>query len=709
MNIRQSSIVDFLFIMKTRKLDRLRNIGIAAHIDAGKTTLTERILYFSGNIHKIGETHSGDSQMDTTKQERDRGITISAAATQIQWKWQENAHTINIIDTPGHVDFTIEVERALRVLDGLVMLFDSVSGVEPQSETVWQQADRYEVPRIAFINKMDKNGANAEKVIQAMKEEFKANAIALQIPIGEGDDFQGVIDLVQMQALIWEDETPIVQAIPQTLQAAAEAARTELLECLAELDEALFEVYFDNPASITVEMLHSIIRKATIERTIVPVLMGAAYRNKGVQPLLNGMVAYLPSPSDITTIKGTHPETEAEMALSVTPDAPFAALAFKVTLDERNRKFTFMRVYAGQLKAGDTVLNMRTGQRQRISHLYQVHANKRERIENVQAGDIVAITGVKDLRTGDTLADMAQPVVLESLHIPKPVIGVAIEPKQANDLDKLSIALHKLMEEDPTFAVRYEKETGQTIIRGMGELHLDVITKRLIDDFNIPLSIGQPKVSYRERLTKTIRHRERLKKFTGGPGLFAEIEVEIGPADIDFLESADYLDGKKRLQFVDEITGGVIPKEYIPSVEKGFEAMMNSGIVAGYPMQHLKVRLIDGMTHSNESKPLAFELVAKDAFKAAAPLSAPQLLEPVMSVQVTTPEAYLGSIIGDLHRRQASITNQTSIHGRVVLHADVPLANMFGYIAPLRALSAGRANFSMVLKGYEAVKGEVLV
>ncbi len=690
---------------------KIRNVGIAAHSDAGKTTLTERILYFSGKIHKIGETHSGDSQMDSNKQEKARGITISSAATQIEWTWQNEANIINIIDTPGHVDFTIEVERALRVLDGLVMVFDSVSGVEPQSETVWQQANRYSVPRIAFVNKMDKSGANFEQVVSQMNEQLQANAIALQLPIGEGDDFDGVIDLVCLQALVWEGkaEQPTIQAIPERLQTLAQAARNELIETLAEYDDELINAYFEAPETITTAMLEKVIREATLARAIVPVMMGAAYRNKGVQPLLDAIVAYLPNPIDAKTISGTHPETEERIEIPIDINAPFSALVFKVVLDERNRRFVFMRVYTGQLKVGDVVLNMRLDEQQRISHLYQVHANKRERIKYVQAGDIVAITGVKNLRTGDTLSAINQPIVLGDLHIPKPVIGVAIEVKRTKDLDKLGIALHQLTEEDPTFKVEFNHETGQTIMRGMGELHLEVLTQRLQDDFDIPLNIGQPEVAYREVFTRTIRHRERLKKFTGGPGLFAEIEVEIGPADEDFLASAAYLKGEKRLQFVDEITGGVIPKEYIPSIEKGFVAMMNTGILKGYPMQHLKVRLLDGKTHSNESKPLAFELVAKEAFKNAAVLAAPQILEPVMSVQVTTPEDYLGSIIGDIHRRQGMVNNQTTAHNRITVHAEVPLANMFGYIAPLRGMSAGRAVFSMVLKGYERVKTGVFV
>ena len=688
-----------------KKLRLLRNIGIAAHIDAGKTTLTERILYYSGKIHKIGETHSGDSQMDTSKHEKAKGITISAAATQIEWQWQNEPYTINIIDTPGHVDFTIEVERALRVLDGLVVLFDSVSGVEPQSETVWQQANRYKVPRMAFVNKMDKSGANFEKVVQQMNDAFQLMAIPLQVPIGAGDDFVGVVDLVTMEALVWENdaEQPSILPIPNELVDASQTARQLLLETIAEHDDELLEQYFEAANSISVETIQRCIRQATLDRKIVPVMLGAAYRNKGVQPLLNAITQYLPSPSDVETLSGTNVETEEIVTIEPNTTAPFTALAFKVVLDEQNRKLTFIRVYAGQLSAGDSVLNIRTEQKQRISHLYQIHATKKERVEKVQAGDIVAVTGMKNVRTGDTLTAMDFPVALESLFIPDPVIGIAIEATSNKDSDKLGLALNKLMEEDPTFRVEINEETGQTIIRGMGELHLEIIVLRLRDDFGIELNTGQPKVTYREVITKTVRHRERLKKFTGGPGLFAEIEVEVSPADEEFLKSEAFVNGQKRLQFVDEITGGVIPKEYIPSVQKGFETMMNNGILAGYPMANLKVRLLDGKTHSNESKPLAFELAAKDAFKATMPLAAPQLLEPVMAVTVTTPDDYLGKIIGDLNRRRAIITEQTTEHGRIVVKATVPLAEMFGYIGQLRSLSAGRAIYSMLFEKYAPV------
>ena len=484
---------------------------------------------------------------------------------------------------------------------------------------------------------------------------------------------------------------------------ASQTARQLLLETIAEHDDELLEQYFEDSNSITVEAIQRCIRQATLDRKIVPVMLGAAYRNKGVQPLLDAIAQYLPSPSDVETLTGTNTETEETVTIAPDADAPFTALAFKVVLDEQNRKLTFIRVYAGELSIGNAVLNIRTGQKQRISHLYQIHATKKERVEKVQAGDIVAVTGIKNVRTGDTLTAMDFPVALESLFVPDPVIGIAIEAASNKDSDKLGLALNKLMEEDPTFRVEVNTETGQTIIRGMGELHLEIIVLRLRDDFGIDLNTGQPEVTYREVITKTVRHRERLKKFTGGPGLFAEIEVEVSPADEDFLKSETFVNGQKRLQFVDEITGGVIPKEYIPSVEKGFEAMMNNGTLAGYPLANLKVRLLDGKTHSNESKPLAFELVAKDAFKATMPLAAPQMLEPVMAVTVTTPDDYLGKIIGDLNRRRAIITEQTTEHGRIVVKATVPLAEMFGYVSKLRSLSAGRATYSMLFEKYAPV------
>ncbi len=694
--------------MKARVLNRLRNIGIAAHIDAGKTTLTERILYYAGRIHRVGETHDGGSQMDTRKMEKEKGITISAASTQVNWSWMGEEYTYNIIDTPGHVDFMIEVERALRVLDGMICLFDAVSGVEPQTETVWRQANRYGVPRIAFVNKMDRMGADMEKVITDIRQKLKANALAIQLPIGKEDDFVGIIDLIEMEAFVWDekDQCSIVP-IPEDLMKQAEEYRIQLLESLSEFDEELMEKYLDDKDAITAEEIRKILRQATLSMGVVPVLCGSAYKNKAVQPLMGAVAAYLPSPSDSETITGTDPDSGEEMDIRIDPESPFSALAFKVAFDRQNRKLTFIRIYSGTLSAGDTVRNMRIDGKQRIGHLYLMHADKQESIKKAIAGDIVALMGVKDIRTGDTLVDMDHAMVLESLFIPEPVIGMALEPKKTGDLDRLGIALSKLSEEDPTFKVKVDNETGQTIIRGMGELHLEYLISRIEDDFNIPCTTGRPMVSYREELTQSVVHRERLKKFTGGPGLFAEIEVEISPADASYLESPAFLEKGRRLQFVDEIVGGVIPKEYISSVEKGFRSVMDNGLLAGYPIEHMKVRLIDGKTHSNESKPLAFELVAKEAFRNAFPKTEPGLLEPMMQVEVTTPDEYLGAIIGDLNRKRALIKGQESESGSVLLKADVPLSEMFGYIGQLRAMSSGRAAFSMIFSHYAGVPSKM--
>lgn len=689
--------------MKTRVLQRLRNIGIAAHIDAGKTTLTERMLYYSGRIHKIGETHTGNSEMDSTKQEKSRGITISSAATFTQWNWKDQLFDINIIDTPGHVDFMIEVERALRVLDGMVAVFDSVSGVEPQSETVWRQANRYFVPRIAFVNKMDKMGADFFKVVHQIEEKLGSPSVAIQIPIGSEDQFLGMVDLISMKAYLWNQSDKnqfLVTNIPDEIMEEARKYRIVLLETLAEFDEDFLEKYFDDMNSISEADVYRVLRKATVDMELVPVLMGAAYKNKGVQPLMDAIAALLPSPMDMNEIVGKHPETEETITIPTTSEAPFSALVFKILLDQQNRKMTFIRVYSGSLKTGESLLNVRTGQKVRVGHLYQVHANKHHNISSVESGDIAALMGVKDLRTGDTLSALDHPISLETLFVPEPVISMAIEPKLTKDLDKLGIALHKLSDEDPTFKVVVDQESGQTIIKGMGELHLEVLIQRLEDDFKIPILSGAPRVSYRETLGKTVRHRERLKKFTGGPGLFAEIEVELGPADAEFLESDAFKNEGQRLQFINEITGGAIPKEFIPSVRKGFESMMDNGVLEGYPLEHMKVRLLDGKTHSTESKPLAFELVAKEAFKVMAPLAEPQLLEPLMSVEVTTPSDYIGNIIGDLNRRRAIIKAQELEENHVLLRADVPLAEMFGYVGQLRALSSGRAVFNMVFSCY---------
>ncbi len=693
--------------MKIRNINQLRNIGIAAHIDAGKTTLTERILYYTGKIHKLGETHNGVSQMDTKEMEKAKGITISAAVTQVNWNWDEATYTFNIIDTPGHVDFTIEVERALRVLDGMIALFDAVAGVEPQSETVWRQANRYKVPRIAFINKMDRMGADFAKVVADIKNKLNAIPLPLQIPVGQEDSFRGIVDLLKMKAIIWNEEIFEEQEIPKKMIAEAQIARRNLLEVLAEVNEDFLEKYLEESVEIHIEDIYKAIRIATINMNVIPVLCGTAYKNKGVQPLMDAVAAFLPAPNDTEIINGVHSITKAEFILPTTVDAPFTALAFKIAFDKQHRKMAFIRIYSGMLKVGESIKLTRIGQKQRIGHLYQIHAEKQQSVKIAQAGDIVAIVGVKDIRTGDTLTALDIDMALETLFVPEPVISIALEAKQSSDLDKLGIALGKLAEEDPTFKIKVDNETGQTLIQGMGELHLEYLINRIQGDFKVPCVVGQPMVSYREALGTTVRHRERLKKFTGGPGLFAEIEVEIGPVDSIFLESDMFKKGETRLQFVNEIVGGVIPKEYISSVEKGFRLAMETGIRAGYPLEHLKVRLIDGKTHVNESKALAFELVAKDTFKEASPLAMPQLLEPIMSVEVTTPDDYIGSIIGDLNRRRAIIKGQTVEQGQVVLKADAPLAEMFGYIAQLRALSAGRANYTMTFNHYGVVPDKV--
>lgn len=694
--------------MRAKVLQRLRNIGIAAHIDAGKTTLTERILYYSGKIHKIGETHTGNSVMDSSKQEKARGITISSAATFTQWKWKDDIFDINIIDTPGHVDFMIEVERALRVLDGMVAVFDSVSGVEPQSETVWRQANRYQVPRLAFVNKMDKSGADFDKVVRQIRERLGSSAIPIQIPIMDNEEFVGIIDLITMQSWIWEQDDVVISNHIQNWEQEARMARMELLETLAELDESMLEQFLDDADQIQEADIRRVLRRATLDMEIVPVLMGAAYKNKGVQPLLDAIIAYLPSPMDIPKVEAQSKENGETMELDTHKDAPFSALVFKILLDDQNRKMTFIRVYSGQVQSGEHLMNARTGDKVRLGHLYQVHSNKQERIDGIQSGDIAAVMGLKEAKTGDTLCAKEFPVVLESLFIPEPVISVAIEPQLSKDLDKLGLALSKLSDEDPTFKVVIDPETGQTIIKGMGELHLEVLIQRLKDDFNIPILSGEPRVSFREALSHTVRHRERLKKFSGGPGLFAEIEVEIGPADADYLESDTFKVDGKRIQFVNEIVGGAIPKEFIPSVEKGFAAMMDHGILSGYPMTHLKVRLLDGKTHATESKPLAFELVAKEAFKQMAVQAGPVLLEPMMYVEVQTPSEYLGSIIGDINRRRGIISAQETGEHVASLNAAVPLGEMFGYIGQLRALSSGRATFNMSFSHYAEVPTQMV-
>lgn len=695
-------------MMRARRLMHLRNIGIAAHIDAGKTTMTERMLFYSGKTHKIGDTHTGDTTMDFKKAEKDRGITISSAATQTQWTWQKEAYTINIIDTPGHVDFTAEVERSLRVLDGLVVLFSAVSGVEPQSETVWRQADKYNVPRIGFVNKMDLAGADFAKVLQQMKEHFGVQPLALQVPIGEEDEFLGVVDLVTMQAYVWQDEEPQAVEIPEHLQASVKQARQMLLECLAEHNEVILRKYFEAPETISTEELYKAIRVATLNRSIVPMLCGSAYRKKGVQQLIDAVAAYLPSPLDKGAVLATLLDNEQEVERLPSKDEPFTALAFKVALDEQNRKVVYLRVYAGELEKGEFVLNARTQMRERLGTMFQMNGAKRERLSQISVGDIVAIIGLKDVRTGDTLSALEAPVRLESIDFPEPVVGMAIEVQNTKDLTKLSMALAKLQEEDPTFQVQIDQDTGQTIIRGMGELHLEVLLDRLQEDFEVACNVGQPEVTYKEAFTETVTYNHRLKKQGGGKGLFAQIAFDLGPADADFLESEEFKNGKTRLQFVNDIFGGSIPREYLPAVQKGFEAMLTEGILAGYALDSLKVRVFDGAIHKEDSKPLAFELCAKEGFRLAAPAAKPVLLEPIMAVEIHCPDDHIGTIMAGINRRRGLPKGLDEQVGHTVVKADIPLAELFGYTNHLRAATSGRASATLTFSHYAPAPLEVV-
>ena len=703
-----------------------RNIGIAAHIDAGKTTTTERVLYYTGLSHKIGEVHDGAATMDWMEQEQERGITITSAATKTNWKWQDENYTINIIDTPGHVDFTVEVERSLRVLDGVVALFCAVSGVEPQSETVWRQADRYKVPRIGFVNKMDRSGADFFNVVNDVREKLGANAIPMQVPIGSEERFRGVVDLITNQAIIWNEEdmgmTYEVIPIPEDLEDTVMEYREKLLESIAEYDESLMEKFFEDPDSITPEEMRAAIRKAVIGMSITPMFCGSAFKNKGVQAVLDAVCTFMPSPVDVDAIKGINPKTDKEELRKPSVDEPFAALAFKIATDPYVGRLAFFRVYSGALDAGSYVLNTRSDKKERISRLYQMHSNKQNPIDRVEAGDIAAAVGFKDLRTGDTICDEKRPIVLESMTFPEPVIGIAVEPKSQKDLDKLGMALTKLAEEDPTFRVRYDDETNQTIISGMGELHLEIIVDRLRREFKVECNQGQPQVNYKEALTTTISHRERLKKQTGGSGLFADMEFEIGPADQEFLDSEDFKNGKLKLQFDWAIVGGSIDRNYQKPIRDGFNAMMENGILAGYSIDSMKVRVFDGSMHAVDSKPIAFELCAKEGFRAAVPRTKPVLMEPIMKLEVVTPEEYVGSVIGDLNRRRGLPKGQEPrIGGAIAIQADVPLAEMFGYVTALRTITSGRASSTMEFSHYaeapagiakeviEKAKGEVKV
>jgi elongation factor G len=701
-----------------------RNIGIAAHIDAGKTTTTERVLYYTGMSHKIGEVHDGAATMDWMEQEQERGITITSAATKTNWKWKDQNYPMNIIDTPGHVDFTVEVNRSLRVLDGLVFLFCAVSGVEPQSETNWRLADNYKVPRIGFVNKMDRSGADFFNVVNDVYEKLGTLAIPLQVPIGAEETFKGVVDLILNKAIVWNEHdmgmTYEEIPIPEDLVDTVAEWREKLLEVVAEYDDSLMEKFFEDPDSITEEEMRAAVRQAVMDAKFVPMMCGSAFKNKGVQAVLDAVCAYLPSPVDIGGVTGTNPDTEEEIHRKADASEPFTALVFKIATDPFVGRLAFFRTYSGKLDAGSYIVNARTGKKERISRLYQMHSNKQNAIEGVEAGDIAAGVGFKDLRTGDTIYEQGSPIVLESMVFPDPVIGVAVEPNSQKDMDKLGMALAKLAEEDPTFTVRYDEETNQTVISGMGELHLEIILDRLKREFKVECTQGAPQVSYKEALNATVSHRERLKKQSGGSGLFADMEFELGPADQEFLDSDDFKAGKTKLQFEWNIVGGSIDKNYQKPIRDGFTSMMKNGVLAGYNIESMKVRVFDGSMHAVDSKPIAFELCAKEGFKAAAARCKPQLMEPIMKVEITSPEEYTGSVIGDLNRRRGLMKGQEPRSGGAVqISADVPLSEMFGYVTDLRTITSGRANSSMEFSHYapapngvakaviEKAKGEV--
>ena len=681
-----------------RDLKFTRNIGIMAHIDAGKTTTSERILFYTGKTHKIGEVHEGGATMDWMVQEQERGITITSAATTAFWNYNGDQYQINLIDTPGHVDFTVEVERSLRVLDGTVATFCAVGRVQPQSETVWRQADKYGVPKIAYVNKMDRVGADFFAVIDEMKEKLGARAVPICIPIGAEDKFDGIIDLVAMKAMIYDHNSDAlvnyqITDIPEKYVDEANTWREKLVEAAAEYDESLMEKFFDDPDSITEEEVIAALRKATIDMAIVPACCGSSFKNKGVQFLLNAVMRYLPSPLDKGAVKGINPKTGDEVERKADAKEPFSALVFKIATDPFVGRLAFLRAYSGKLDAGSYVLNTRSDKKERVARLYQMHSNKQNPIECVEAGDICAAVGFKDLRTGDTICLESAPITLESMEFPDPVIGLAVEPKTQKDLDKLGIALAKLAEEDPTFTVKTDHETGQTVISGMGELHLDIIVDRLRREFGVDINQGAPQVNYKESITATVQHREVFKKQTGGRGKFADIIVEIGPAD----------EGVTGLQFIDEVKGGNVPKEFIPSVEKGFKSAMANGVLAGYEVPSLKVTLKDGSFHPVDSDQLSFEICARQAFRHACPKARPVLLEPIMSLEVVTPEDYMGDIVGDLNRRRGQINAMDSTLGARIVKAYVPLAEQFGYVTILRTISSGRATSTMSFHHYAEV------
>ncbi len=673
------------------KLEDTRNIGIMAHIDAGKTTTTERILFYTGRLHRMGEVHEGGATMDWMEQEKERGITITSAATTCFWK----DHRINIIDTPGHVDFTVEVERSLRVLDGAVALFCSVGGVEPQSETVWRQADKYRVPRIAFVNKMDRTGADFAGAVQMMKDRLKASAVPVQIPIGEGDMFRGVIDLITNKAIVWHDETQGSTwdeiEVPADLKKDARHWRINLLEAVAEHNDELLMKYLEGE-EITPEELKAVVREATLSLDITPVFCGSAFKNKGVQRLLDGVIDYLPSPKDVPAVSGVIPRTEEVQERPADPSAPFSAIAFKIATDPYVGKLTFFRVYSGTLKKGQQILNATTEKKERIGRILFMHANHREDVDEVQAGDIAAGVGLKEVRTGDTLAAADKPVILEQMDFPEPVIRIAIEPKTKADSDKLGVGLQKLAEEDPTFKVSTDDETGQTIIAGMGELHLEIIVDRLKREFKVEANVGKPQVAYREAIRSSVDEKYTHKKQTGGRGQFAEIHIEIGPSE-----------GGVGLEFIDEIRGGNVPREFIPSVEKGIKSAMDQGPLAGYPVEGIRARLYDGKFHAVDSDQMAFEIAGRMAFREAARKAKPVIMEPIMEVEVVTPEEYMGDVIGDLNSRRGRVQSMGQRGDAQVIKALVPLSTMFGYSTDMRSITQGRALYSMQFDHYAEV------
>ncbi len=686
-----------------------RNFGIAAHIDAGKTTTTERILRYTGMIHRIGEVHDGAATTDWMEQEKERGITITSAAVSCQWnfptiKGKESADTkkysFNIIDTPGHVDFTVEVERSMRVLDGLIALFSAVDGVEPQSETVWRQANRYGVPRIGFVNKMDRSGADFLMVVKQVKEMLGSKAVPLQLPIGAEDDFKGVVDLIKMKGIIWHMETEGMTfdeiEIPADMLEEAKEWRANLVEAVAEYDDKLMEKFFENPDSISEDEIHEAVRKATVDLTIVPMMCGSSFKNKGVQTALDGVCRYLPSPIDIPDTIGTNPDTGEQETRAADPKAPFAALAFKIMTDPFVGRLAFFRCYSGHLDAGSYVLNVRSGKKERISRIMKMFANKQNPIDFIEAGDIGAAVGFKEIKTGDTLCDENHPITLENMFIPEPVIAVAIEPKTQADVDKMGMAIAKLVEEDPTLRVNTDEETGQTILRGMGELHLEIIIDRMRREFKVEVNQGAPQVAYKEAFNTTVQHRETLKKQTGGRGKFADIQFELGPVDAEWkAENPD-----KSYQFVNGLFGGSIPKEFVPAITKGFEQSMTTGVLASYPVDNMKIRVFDGSFHAVDSDAMSFELCAKQGFREAARKAKPVLLEPIMKVEVITPAQYMGDVTGDLNRRRGMMEGMDTRAGAEVIKAKVPLSEMFGYVTQLRSLSSGRASSTMEFSHY---------